>query len=130
MQHEFSRRLIASQENERQRIAGELHDGLGQNLLVIKNLAALGVRSAQNDPAKSEQFTAISHLASQAVGEVRQIAHALRPFELDRLGLTKALTWMVKPVAESSNIRFRVEIDEVDGLFPPEFEINLYRVVQ
>ncbi len=130
MQHEFSRRLIASQENERQRIAGELHDGLGQNLLVIKNLAALGVRSAQNDPAKSEQFTAISHLASQAVGEVRQIAHALRPFELDRLGLTKALTWMVKPVAESSNIRFSVEMDEVDGLFPPEFEINLYRVVQ
>jgi signal transduction histidine kinase/ligand-binding sensor domain-containing protein len=129
-QQEFSRRLIASQEGERQRIATELHDGLGQHLLVIKNMAALGVRLEQDDPGKTEKLTAISSLASQAIGEVRHIARALRPFELDRLGLTKALTWLIKPAGESSNIRFKVEVDEVDGVFPPEFEISLYRVVQ
>jgi signal transduction histidine kinase/ligand-binding sensor domain-containing protein len=129
-QQEFSRRLIASQESERQRIAAELHDGLGQHLLVIKNMAALGVRFEPDDPARTERFTAISSLASQAVGEVRNIARALRPFELDRLGLTKALTWLIKPAGESSNIRFEVEVDELGGVFPPEFEINLYRVVQ
>lgn len=129
-QQEFSRRLIASQENERQRIAAELHDGLGQQLLVIKNMAALGVRSEPEAPAQTEKFTAISSLASQAIGEVRHIARALRPFELDRLGLTKALTWLIKPAGESSNIRFYVEVDELDGVFPTEFEISLYRVVQ
>jgi signal transduction histidine kinase len=129
-QHEFSRRLIASQEDERKRIASELHDSLGQHLLVIKNMAALGVRAEQDAAAMREKLTAISALASQAIGEVRDIARALRPFELDRLGLTKALTWLIKPAGESSNIRFDVEMEPLDGLFPPEFEINLYRVVQ
>ena len=130
MQQEFSRRLIASQEEERKRIASELHDSLGQNLLVIKNLAALGGRAGENETAKTDKLATISTLASQAIGEVRGIARALRPFELDRLGLTKALTWLVKPASESSGIQFELALAEVDGLFPPESEINLYRVVQ
>lgn len=93
-------------------------------------MAALGVRSAPDDPARAEKLTVISSLASRAIGEVRQMSRALRPVELDRLGLTKALTWLIKPAGDASNIRFDAEVDELDGLFPPEFEINLYRVVQ
>ena len=76
-QAEFSRRLLASQEHERQRIAGELHDSLGQQLLVTRNRAMLG-ESVADDLARSRgQFDEIVTSATAAIGEVRTIAHNL-----------------------------------------------------
>ncbi|MGH9943136.1 MAG: ligand-binding sensor domain-containing protein [Pyrinomonadaceae bacterium] len=129
-QENFSRQLIASQEHERKRIAAELHDGLGQNLLVIKNRALLGLTAPGDVNSAVEQLDEISATASQAIEEVREIAHNLRPYQLDRLGLTKALEGIVRKVSASSPVKFSTEIDQIDGLFPKEAEINLYRIVQ
>lgn len=129
-QEAFSRRLIVSQEQERKRIAAELHDSLGQNLLVIKNRALLGLNKSEDVSATAEQLNEISATASQAIDEVREIAHNLRPYQLDRLGLTKALVSLLKKASASSGIRFSAEIDSIDNLFSKEAEINLYRVVQ
>jgi signal transduction histidine kinase/ligand-binding sensor domain-containing protein len=129
-QAEFSRRLIQSQENERKRIAAELHDGLAQNLLVIKNRATLGLAPAGDGKEARVQLDEISSTVTQALEEVRAIAHNLRPYQLDRLGLTMALESMVKRVSESSTISFSADIDPVDGLLVPDAEINLYRIVQ
>jgi signal transduction histidine kinase len=128
-QAEFSRRLIQSQETERKRIAAELHDGLAQNLLVIKNRAALGLAPGDGKEAKV-QLDEISSTVTQALEDVRSIAHNLRPYQLDRLGLTMALESMVRKVSESSTITFSADIDPVDGLLVPDAEINLYRIVQ
>ena len=129
-QEAFSRQLIASQEQERKRIAGELHDSLGQNLLIIKNQALLGRNfSTESEPA-SKRFEEISTTTSQAIEEVRAIAYALRPFQLDRLGLTKAIKAMVDTVAESSGIDFGVDVDNIDDVFSQEAEINVYRIIQ
>jgi signal transduction histidine kinase len=122
--------LIASQEQERQRIARELHDSLGQDLLLIKNFALLGVNENLETPKVAERFADISKSAARALTQVREISYALRPEEFDRLGLTKAIRAMVNQASESSNIEFDLEADQIDGLLPPEFEINLYRVVQ
>jgi signal transduction histidine kinase/ligand-binding sensor domain-containing protein len=128
-QQAFSRRLIESQENERQRIAAELHDSLGQNLLVIKNRALLG-KLTQPDQRAQAQFDEISASASQTLEEVRLISYNLRPSHLDQLGLRTSLEAMLDKLAESCPIRFSRELDELDGLFAPADEITLYRIVQ
>jgi signal transduction histidine kinase/ligand-binding sensor domain-containing protein len=130
MQQAFSRQLIESQEGERKRIASELHDGLGQNLLVVKSNALLGVNMAEDGSPVKEQFDGISATTSQALEEVRKIIHNLRPYHLDRLGLKEALEFMLEQVAAVSDIRFSAEIDAVDGVFSKEAETNLYRIAQ
>jgi signal transduction histidine kinase len=129
-QQEFSRQLIASQENERKRIAAELHDSLGQNLLIIKNRALMGSMSTETIDERKEQFDEIATSASESIEEVREIAYNLRPYHLDRLGLTLAIEAMIEKVAASTPIRFIPQIDSIDGLFPKETEIILFRVVQ
>jgi ligand-binding sensor domain-containing protein/signal transduction histidine kinase len=129
VQEEFSRRLIESQEAERQRIAAELHDGLGQRLLIIKNQASLSLCDDGLEGAR-QGLKEISEYSSQAIEEVREIARNLRPYHLDRLGLTRALQAMIKNVAASSAIRFSYEFEELDRALPPDAQINLYRIVQ
>lgn len=128
-QEAFSRRLIESQEAERKRIASELHDGLGQLLVAIRNRAMLGASEDGGD-ALTGEMEAIAGVASQAVSEVRTIAYGLHPYQLDRLGLTKAIESIAKSAAASSEIDFTSEIDPVDGVLDKEAEINLYRIVQ
>jgi signal transduction histidine kinase len=127
-QEAFSRQLIESQESDRKRIAAELHDSLGQSLAIIKNHALFG--GAQGDEKAKEQFDRISAQSAQAIDEVKEIAYNLRPYLLDRLGLTKAIQSMLNKVAGSSGIHFSAEIDQLDGLLSKEQEINLYRIVQ
>jgi ligand-binding sensor domain-containing protein/signal transduction histidine kinase len=130
LQAAFSRRLIRSQESERQRIAAGLHNGLGQNLLVIKNLAVLG-QSAMSDTGRiAKALDEISGIASQSIQETRQIAHNLRPFQLDELGLTKALIGITGKIAHSTGISVASNIDELEGALPPELEISLFRIAQ
>ncbi|HEU4387003.1 MAG TPA: two-component regulator propeller domain-containing protein [Blastocatellia bacterium] len=129
-QEAFSKQLLESQERERQRIAAELHDGLGQSLLIIKNRAVIA-SSANGDPgAAREQLAEITASASQAIDEVRDIAYNLRPFQLNRFGLTKALHAIFTRFPNSSGIRFYAEIDPIDHLFLEEEEISIYRIVQ
>lgn len=129
-QRSFSQRLIETQEDERKRIAAELHDSLGQDLLVIKNRALLGLQDAAATPRSVEQFDEISRLASAALSEVRQISRALRPYQIDRLGLTRALQSMVTSVAASSGVRCDTQIDGLEGLLEAPMEIHFYRIVQ
>ena len=129
-QEAFSRQLIDSQEQERKRIAAELHDSLGQRLLIIKNWAALAVASLTNHHAAKEPLDEISSTAAQAIEEVRGIAYNLRPYQLERLGLTLALQDLVNQVAASSSIRFSAQVDRVDGVFAKDAELSIYRMVQ
>jgi signal transduction histidine kinase/ligand-binding sensor domain-containing protein len=132
-QQAFSRQLIASQEAERKRIAAEMHDSLGQRLVVIKNLAYLLLRSKKVAPAEdsdAQTITEISEEASSAIAETREISYNLRPFQLDRLGLTKAIEAMIRTTGIASGIRFTSELDNIDDIFPEDLRINFYRIVQ
>lgn len=130
MQESFSRQLIESQESERQRIASELHDGLGQDLLVVKNCALVGLNMAKDASTAKKQFDEISAMTSQVLEDMREITHDLRPYHLDRLGLKAALEFMIEKIASSSEIGFSSEIDKVDDLIPKEAEMHLYRIAQ
>jgi signal transduction histidine kinase/ligand-binding sensor domain-containing protein len=128
-QQAFARQLLESQEGERKRIAAELHDSLGQNLLVIKNRALLQAMTLPDEQART-QFTEFSDAISQTLEEVRTISYDLRPSHLDQLGLRTALVAMIEKVSASSTIQFTHALDELDGLFLPGDEITLYRIVQ
>jgi signal transduction histidine kinase len=129
-QEEFSRRLIESQEVERRRIAAELHDSLGQNLLVIKNYALMALNVGNGENSMREHVVEISDAATLSIEEVRQIAHNLRPYQLERLGLTNTLRAMLRQIANASDIGFTFEVDPIDGLLSEEAEMSLYRIVQ
>ncbi|MFA5833903.1 MAG: two-component regulator propeller domain-containing protein [Bacteroidota bacterium] len=124
-QVEFSKQLINSQEEERKRIASELHDSIGQNLLFIKNSALLGTN--KNDV---KRYTDISETASSTIEEVRRIAFNLFPYQLDRLGLTKAIESVVRSICESSTIQLRSDIQPIDDMFTKEQESSIFRIVQ
>jgi signal transduction histidine kinase/ligand-binding sensor domain-containing protein len=129
-QQAFSRQLIQSQESERKRIAAELHDSLGQQLLVIKNRALLALHTSESHKEAVGELSEISDATSEALEEVREIAYNLRPFQIDQLGLTKALESMLKKVSQTSGIEFSSKIDLIDDLYSKEAEINIYRIVQ
>jgi signal transduction histidine kinase len=126
---ELSRQILESQESERHRIAANLHDSLGQNLLVIKNQARLAMQPAE-ESVRRNRLDEISECASEAIAEVREITYALRPYQLDRLGLTQTIRATVNRAAENSSILFASHADNIDGVFDKESEIHVYRLVQ
>ena len=128
---EFSRRLIESQEAERKRIAAELHDSLGQNLLIAKNqLYLVQEMTAKQDGPLQPKLKQVADSVDAALSEARAISHQLRPFQLERLGLTKAIRSMIKQAADSTKIPIQSQIESVDTLLPNESEVMLYRILQ
>src|SRR5215203_5724420 len=126
----FARSLLENQEKERKRIAEELHAGLGQNLLVIKNRAELGLRTRGDPTIAAQQLEEISKVCSLAIEEARRTAHDLGPRHLEQLGLTEALDAMLDRVAASTGIRFERNLEPVDDLFTKESASSVYRIVQ
>ncbi len=127
IQQNFTRQLIESQESERMRIASELHDSVGQNLVVIKNRAVLGI----NDPlTQKQQIEEILALTSETITEVRGISYNLRPYQLGKIGLTKAIEAVIRNGIQSSTINFNTVINNIDGSVTQENEIHLYRIIQ
>ncbi len=129
LHHEFSEKLIINQEQERSRIAQELHDSLGQELLLIKNRAVLGLKNVEESKTK-RQLEYISEYSHSAIKRVRQISHNLRPPELDRLGLTETLRSIINEIEDAGIIKITSSIENIDGLIQKEKEINLLRILQ
>jgi signal transduction histidine kinase/ligand-binding sensor domain-containing protein len=128
-QQAFSRQLIQSQESERKRIAAELHDSLSQNLVIIKNRAMISLQERDDPEHAFEQIEEIAGAADHALAEVREIAHNLRPYQIDRLGVTKAIEALTRK-ASTHELQFTATLDKIDSLLSPESEINLYRIIQ
>ena len=126
---QFSMRLIESQEQERNRIALELHDSVGQKVLLIKNQLAANIRKEPTG-STTDSLRKISDLTGEAIQEIRSISQNLRPQHLDQLGLTTAIETLVEQVQGSSDIRFHSQLENIDGLIPTEQEINFFRILQ
>ena len=132
-QQVFAQELIYSQESERRRISAELHDSLGQRLILIKNHALILLRLAPDAMQADERRQIVEDIsteASQAIDETRAISYNLRPFQLDRLGLSKAIEALAKSASRATQIRFTTHIDDIDDSFPEDLRINFYRIVQ
>ncbi len=118
LQEKFSQKLLVSQEIERKRISKDLHDGLGQRLLLIKNKIVSG---GDSDTKK---------MVDDAIDEVRTISRDLHPFQLQEMGITKAIEYTLTQIDENTTLFISSEIDNIDNLFTKEQEVNIYRIVQ
>ena len=128
---ELLRRLVTAQEQERNRIATELHDGIGQDLLIMVNRADYDKGpDAKKGGKASERLTEIHGHLKHTIQDIRDIAHNLRPFLLDKVGLTKALNAMVNHVTKTGGIEVRADLEIVDGILRKDTEVQIYRVVQ
>jgi signal transduction histidine kinase/ligand-binding sensor domain-containing protein len=129
-QQKFTHQLLESMEAERKRIASELHDSLGQELLIIKNRALLALDATRTKKYIKEQLDEISSTASQAIQEARSISYNLHPYQIDRLGLKKAIESIIARASQTATITFTSDVDPIDTLFPKEMGIHVYRIVQ
>ncbi|HWY77323.1 MAG TPA: PAS domain S-box protein [Verrucomicrobiae bacterium] len=127
---EFSRRLISAQEQERKRLANELHDSLGQNLSLIKNRAHLAIQQPDIPASQQGHLQAITDVVTEAINETRNLAQNLRPLHIDQFGLTDALGSLAEKTAASSSLRIETRLEKVDDLFGGEEATNVYRIIQ
>jgi signal transduction histidine kinase len=122
----LSNRLLTVQDEERRRLARELHDGLGQELTAAKILLD-GVRAPESQKKTAEA----SKLIENALQQVRTISHLLHPPLLEELGLVAALRWYIDGLSKRSGINTSLEIQPPHlPRFTPELENAVYRVVQ
>ncbi len=124
--------LITAQERERERISRELHDELGQALLVLK-LQAGGIQDQinQNPTVASAECREMSANLDRLVENVRRLSRDLSPSILQDLGLTAALRHLVNEFAKRHHLQPTLDLPpDLDGLFPREAQINIYRIFQ
>ena len=126
----FARTLLASQEEERRRIAGELHDSLGQSLLIIKNRIALAQADLADPETVRDQLDELSSSAAHAIDECREIAYNLRPYHLSRFGLAATLRAMFTRIGDVTAIAASTDIEGIDDALSEEAQVNVYRIVQ
>ena len=125
----YTRNLIQAEEAERQRIALELHDGLGQGLLVIATFAGLAQRPGKSAEVVQGNLSEIATTSKEMLENLRQLTRSLRPQLLDSLGLTRSLQTLLDQTART-DLRVESDLENVDALCPPPGNINLYRIVQ
>jgi PAS domain S-box-containing protein len=127
---EYTLQLIASQEAERARIAGELHDSLGQSLSIIKNHAQLLLLQKKIAEDTRKGIETISETTTAAIADMRRISQDLHPYQLDHLGLTRSLDALVENADNASSIAFKKKFDLTDDAFARDKAASVYRIVQ
>jgi len=127
----LSSQLLSAQEKERRRLSIELHDELGQALMVLK-LKLRSIREGLRPEQWSLQATCDELLGyiNDVSENVRRLSRDLSPNILEDLGLSAAIRWLVEKSCKHSNLKSTLEMTELEGLFTRERQITVYRIVQ
>lgn len=121
--------VISAQDEERARVARELHDSTAQILTAV--MLQLGVAARESDsPALTARIATLRELASDALEEVRTLSHTMHPRILDDLGLAAALEWLGRQTRDQTSLGVRVCAADGDGQIPAPLASVLYRVAQ
>ncbi|GJQ20533.1 MAG: hypothetical protein HBSIN02_08880 [Bacteroidia bacterium] len=121
---------VASHEEERRRIAREIHDGLGQMLTAIKFHVEVLEDSVGKDSKERKQLEEIKTLLDSVMTEAREISYNLMPSVLEDFGLVPALQLLCENVSRRLNLNVAFRSHGIDGRLDRSLEVNLYRIVQ
>ncbi|MHB1006777.1 MAG: PAS domain S-box protein [Chloroflexota bacterium] len=128
----YVRQVLTAQEEERKRIARELHDDTAQSmLLILQRLDALSYHAGKGlpDPAAREVEN-LHAVLLQTLGNLRRLTRDLRPQILDDLGLVAAVEWLADDTERQSGIQVTVQVEGAQRDLPPEVQLLLFRIVQ
>ena len=128
--YNFIKNLIEHQDIGYRKIASEIHDGLGQNLILLNNKVIQISNLHSDDAGLNTDLNSLNSLISESIDEARSISSGLYPHQIEKLGLSKALESMLDKAFSSSNINAEISIENVDNLFDLNNEINFYRIIQ
>lgn len=127
----LSGRLLQSRDDERRRLARDLHDSLGQILTAVKmNLSYLGRDVESMDERGRNAVAESKELIDGCIKEVRTLSHLLHPPMLDEVGLLPAIRWFVNGFSQRSGIHVNLELPATLRRLPIELEIAVFRAVQ
>ena len=124
--------LMTAQEQERSRVSRELHDDLGQSLLVLKlQMRAIWRKLGEGEHECKEEIAASLNFLNEVIENVRRLSRNLSPLILEGLGLNEALQNLFDEFAKHYGISdFLVNLDMVESLIPQERQISIYRIFQ
>jgi signal transduction histidine kinase len=124
-------KLITVQEEERRRVARELHDEAGQALSVIMMDLARTMETLPGDESPiKEKLSHLRSLSAEALQDVRKLINDLRPDVLDQLGLVPALRSYIKSHLEENNFKVKFRFTGLNDRLPPQIEVIIFRVIQ
>ncbi len=126
----LSQRLLKVQDEERRKIARDLHDSTGQTLSALKISVSFLQDRWKDDPASLAIISDVVQLADQALEEIRTMSYLLHPPLLDEVGFACAAEWYIAGFAKRSGIDVKVDIANSHGRLPKRVEIALFRVLQ
>ena len=118
------------QEEERRRLARELHDGIGQTLVALRNQLERLAQRVSGDSDISTRLQDSAALTLLALNDTRELSRLLRPPVLDDLGLEAALRWLARSLKERTELEVELVCDLEDERFDPDIETLIFRVVQ
>lgn len=118
------------QEEERRRLARDLHDGIGQTLVALRNQLERLAQRVSSDSEVSERLQDSAALTLLALNDTREMSRLLRPPVLDDLGLEAALRWLARSLKERTGLEVELDCDLEDKRFDPDIETLIFRVVQ
>ena len=126
---ELVERVISAQEQERKRIARDLHDQTSQALVSLIVQLKL-VESALNKKARTQALQSLREQLRTTLGDVRRMAYDLRPGVLDDLGLAQAIQWFADQCRQNNNLQISIMVDADCDLLPAHAATAVYRVAQ
>jgi signal transduction histidine kinase len=125
----LSQRLLKVQDEERRKLARDLHDSTGQTLAALKIVVSFLEASGQPDPSARAIVAEVRLLADQAIREIRTMSYLLHPPLLDEVGFACAAEWYVEGFAKRSGIDVSADFSRGERL-PKNMELALFRVLQ
>lgn len=129
--HDLSGQLLQAQDEERRRIARELHDSLGQSIAVLGlNIGRLSRTVPGLDDEQRKLFAETTELVETCCREVRTMSYLMHPPMLDEVGLGPALEWYVKGFSERSGIQVEIHAEKEVKHLPKRVEMAFFRIAQ
>lgn len=125
----LSARILKVQDEERRKVARELHDSLGQYLASLKVNVSASLRAAASEPSR-QLLQECTELLDQCLTETRTISYLLHPPLLDETGLASPIRWYVEGFAKRSGIQVELNIPETIPRFSNEIETAVFRILQ